>query len=419
MDRNQGDINPLTDLGETDFTDDLIDFFEQKLPPKPIKDDGVRRQENISVPINQNLNPKKMEILSHPVQVARQTPEQIEFVSKEQNSKLKLSPEQEKSIPDVIDGFNLSKKDKQSLFFDKFQPVDKDVYYFVDKNQIIAKNDGKELENGVKFVSFDSVKFDMKKTELNLDNFDYLKNSLKYLGFGENLNSALEARMREGADKFTLGATAEFSTPIAKDLINYELRFSKSTTSDKYFLNNYQASLEKGLKDGKFDSPVNQVFFLNKGNDITAKEAYNLLSGRAIQKKAELGGKVIDGQETPKRKEEIWVKLDFEKKNEQGNSPFKTFHKEYGFDLQASLQKHPIKELNDPDKRERLISSLNRGNLQAVTFEKSSGEEKGYVSANPQYKNLNIYDKDMKLQFEKKEDIKVDNQETKTPSRGR
>jgi len=36
-----------------------------------------------------------MEILSLPVQVAMHTPEQIELVSKEQNSKLKLSPEQE------------------------------------------------------------------------------------------------------------------------------------------------------------------------------------------------------------------------------------------------------------------------------------------------------------------------------------
>lgn len=360
-----------------------------------------------------------MEILSHPVQVVKLTPEQLDFISKEQISKLKLTADQVKSIPDIIEGIVLTKNDKQNLLFDKFQPLGKEVSYFVDKNQNIAKTEVAEVEKGVKFISFDDVKFNMKNTDINLDNFEYLKNSLKYLGFGENLNSALEARMKAGSEKFTLGATAEFNTPLSKDFMNYELRFSKSNTSDKYFLNNYQASLEKGLTDGRFETPVNQVFFLNKGNDITAKEAYNLLSGRAIQKKAEFGGQTVEGQVTPKYKKEVWVKLDFEQKNDQGNFPLKTFHKEYGFDLQASLQKLPIKELNESDKREKLISSLNRGNLQAVTFEKTSGEEKGYISANPQNRSLSIYDKDMKPQIEKKEDIKLDNQETKTQSRGR
>lgn len=35
MDRKKSDINPLTDLGDSDFTDDLIDFFEIKKYNKP------------------------------------------------------------------------------------------------------------------------------------------------------------------------------------------------------------------------------------------------------------------------------------------------------------------------------------------------------------------------------------------------
>jgi hypothetical protein len=382
----------------------------------------------------------------------------------------------------------------------------------------------------------------MKETQLNEQNFEYLKKSLKYLGFGENLNYALEVRLKGGSDKFTLGASAAFATANAKDMVNYELRFSKSKTTDNYFLNDYKATLEKGNANGTTQEPISRVFILNKGNDITAKEAYNLLSGRSIQKNAEVAdrftvlaanqevAKVLNmpdarakihelvktgaagdyaiqgkdnvtiktfdknGKETPvktarenlqlihafiqkndkgnddipydvrdmagakqmvkelikdkntasltltekgvpivkfdekgkeidlaptKRKEEVWMKLDFEKKNDQGEFPFKTFFKNYGFDLDKAVTSHPIKELNDPDQRERLMSSLKRGNLQSVTLEKNGTEEKAFVAASPQFKNLSLYDKDLKLVYEKPQDIKVQNQEDKGYQRGR
>src|SRR5690606_32956984 len=72
-----------------------------------------------------------------------------------------------------------------------------------------------------------------------------------------------------------------------RDTINYELHFSKSKKSDNYFLNNYEATLEKGGAD----ETLRQTFYLNKGNDITAKEAYNLLSGRSISKTVEISPK--------------------------------------------------------------------------------------------------------------------------------
>jgi len=44
--------------------------------------------------------------------------------------------------------------------------------------------------------------------------------------------------------------------------------------------NSYDASLKK---DGTAES-LEQTFYINKGQNITLKEAYNLMEGRAINK---------------------------------------------------------------------------------------------------------------------------------------
>lgn len=430
MDRNPGDINPLTDFGETDFTNELIDFLEANQNRKSSSNDAQSRHDT-KVTNNQNLNSKKMEIIPNPVQVIPPSAEQKELYEApfQQNAdvavaleKPKLTHEQLTSIPDVIDGHQLSPKDKYDLLLDALVVDQKDVYYFVDDKGYIMRHFTEEpTDKEKRFVNFEDVTFDMKKTQLNEQNFEYLKKSLKYLGFGENLNSALEVRLKEGSDKFTLGASAAFNTPNAKDMVNYELRFSKSKTTDNYFLNDYQATLEKGNANGTVQEPVSRVFTLNKGNDITAKEAYNLLSGRSIQKNAEITDKqnLTESGEPTKRKEEVWMKLDFDKKTDQGQFTFKTFYKNYGFDLDKAVTAHPIKELNDPDHRERLMSSLKRGNLQSVTIEKNGTEEKAFVAASPQFKNLSLYDKDLKLVYEKPQESKVQNQEEKGYQRSR
>jgi hypothetical protein len=46
--------------------------------------------------------------------------------------------------------------------------------------------------------------------------------------------------------------------------------------------------------------------------------------------------------------------------------------------------------------KERLMQSLERGNLHQVTFVSGENEKKMHVEANPQFKTLNIYDEDRK-----------------------
>jgi hypothetical protein len=85
--------------------------------------------------------------------------------------------------------------------------------------------------------------------------------------------------------------------------------------------------------------------------------------------------------------------MDFkEAADSNGNFKLSHYHQNYGYDLQASLEKHSIKELNTPKYKEDLLSSLKKGNLQSVTFVIGGVESKQYVEANPQFKTLNVYD---------------------------
>jgi len=234
---------------------------------------------------------------------------------------------------------------------------------------------------------------------MNDKNFEYLKDNIKYLGFVEKLYAELENNMKQGKSEFQLKIETEFN----KDKVGAELHFKKSDTNDMYFFNRYDATLEKANKE-----QLSQTIYLNKGQGITMKETYNLLNGRAVN--TDLTNKAGE-------KYNAWIQLDLEKKNEQGNYETKQFHQNYGYDMVASLQKYPVKELMDEKEKERLISSLQRGNLQVVTFQLNGSDQKMFIEANPQFKTLNIYDKDMKLM--QHESLKKDQPVQRTNGHGK
>ncbi|MBX2896843.1 MAG: hypothetical protein KF763_15460 [Cyclobacteriaceae bacterium] len=228
---------------------------------------------------------------------------------------------------------------------------------------------------------------------MNEKNLEYLKKDLKYLGFGDKLNADLEARIKEQPSEFKLHMTGEFNKDNLKERVDYTLDFKKSDKTDNYFLNRYQATL-------KNDDPAlekTQTFYINKNSGITAKEAYNLLDGRAVNK--DLNTK--EGQPY-----NAWVQLDFQEKDKNDNYKVKQYHQGYGYDLEMVMAKYPIKEQLNPDEKSKVLKSLEKGNVTQVTFAKQGGEEKMYIAANPQYKSLDVYDANMKLQYqgvEKKE----------------
>jgi hypothetical protein len=232
------------------------------------------------------------------------------------------------------------------------------------------------------------------------NNLEFLKKNLKFLGFGTSLNAALEAKVSERQEFFKIGVSADFNSrqkdgSPGKDRVNYELNFSRSSKLYHYFLDSVKVTL---------NDQIQNTFSYGKGNDVTAKEAYNLLRGASIHKKAILNrqmdnrvlasgevGQVKEG--SGEKVESIWIKLDFEKLNEQGNFSYKKFYPDHGFHLETELNRFPIKELENFQEKEMLLSSLGRGNTQKATLENGQSV---FIEADPESKKIQFYDIDFK-----------------------
>lgn len=363
---------------------------------------------------------------------------------------------------------------------------------------------------------------------MDIANLNSLKKSLVYLGFGNSLTPALEARIKSGSKKFSIGATAQFDNEhslqgnFPKDVVHYELLFSK--VEEIYSINGFKATLEKGNADER----ISNTFFLGKGNDLTAKEAYNLLSGRSILKEVEISkqydlqlvnsqGLVVqeskvagiqeakdflslkknsvpyeqgslkivdyghlirqldlkgnditpekstnvilvhdyykegirnkshyfvrnreeaidmmqrvlherdpdqftngfliyessgkhllynfdkDGREIDlslhKRRENIWINLDFQQKDNNGNYGFHRIYEDQNFNLEKELNLLKVSGLSNENQKRSLMASLGRGNIQSAILE--SGE-RVFLKADPWAKKVEVYD----LRFNKLE----------------
>lgn len=213
---------------------------------------------------------------------------------------------------------------------------------------------------------------------MNQKNFEYLRDQVKYTGFGEGLENDLKQKIQEGNTEFKLA----YETKYGNDTVNATLNFSQSKQSDMYFFNSYQVNVQKENSAETMD----QTFYINKGNNITLKEAYNLMEGRSVNK--DLTNK--EGQVY-----NAWVQMDFKQSDDNGNFKLKYYHENYGYDLEAVLSKHPIRELSNEEYKSNLMDSLKKGNLQSATFQINGADQKQYIEANPQFKTINIYDSAM------------------------
>ena len=209
---------------------------------------------------------------------------------------------------------------------------------------------------------------------MNEKNLKYLKDNLKYMGFGEKLNADLENGLKEGKPEFQL----KLNEKMFQGNMELNLHFKQSPSSDMYFFNSYEARL---TKDNGHD--MSQSFYLNNGRGVTYKEAYNLLDGRSVLK--DLTNK--EGERYA-----AWIKLDFSKNAVNNRFETKQFHAEkYGFNLASELGKLDLVKLPE-EKEKQLVQSLEKGNRQAVNFIKDGKETPMFIEANPQFKAINVYD---------------------------
>src|SRR5690606_1345365 len=131
-------------------------------------------------------------------------------------------------------------------------------------------------------------------------------------------------------------------------------------------------------------------FYINKGNNITLKEAYNLMSGRAVRK-------VFENKEG--RNYTCWVQLDPFTTTPNGNYKLAYYHENYGYDLESTMSKYPILEMGLEEFKDSIITSLQKGNMQMVTFDIDGKEEIRFIEANPKFKSITIYNESMEKQF--------------------
>ncbi|MES2329789.1 MAG: hypothetical protein V4539_09320 [Bacteroidota bacterium] len=233
---------------------------------------------------------------------------------------------------------------------------------------------------------------DQKQNVMNQKNYDFLKDQVKFTGFGEGLENELKEKLEKQTPDFQIAHKTKFGN----DEVSSVLHFKKSDQTDMYFFNRYDTTLKpEGTKD-----EMTQAFYINKGNNnITLKEAFNLMNGRAIHKEFAKLEKVGEGENArfkpTDEKYTAWMKLDFKEADEQGNFKQLKYSENYGYDLNAALAKHPIKELENENDKTKLVDSLQKGNRQSVTFVQNGNEQKHFIEANPQFKTINIYDSNM------------------------
>lgn len=219
------------------------------------------------------------------------------------------------------------------------------------------------------------------ETQKEFDQVEYLKNQMKYLGFGEGekLHKDLEKGIKSKNQQFEIKTTSDKALPENK--VDFTLKFNK-TDSGGIFLNSYNAKLTNEKNE-----EISHNFPVNRENTFTAKEAINLLEGRSV--KIEFHNPKSDQQET------AFVQFNFdEPKTEKGNYLFQNFYKNYGVETDKIVEKSNL-IFDKPEYKENTIKSLEKGNIVKVKFEQDDKVKEGKAILNPQNRNLKLYDSDM------------------------
>ena len=225
---------------------------------------------------------------------------------------------------------------------------------------------------------------------MNEANLEYLKKSLDYLGFGTKLNDVLETAIRREIPKFSVGISTTFEPLVRqdpdqgrKDAVHFTLDFNRAKESDSYFLNDYSAVLNTHTGIER-----RQEFNLERDNRVTAGQAYKLLLGASLQKEVY---KRAEGEGQPAEKTDVWFKLNLDVIDSYGRHPVSKIYPSYGFNLEQAVDKYPIVWQKEND-RATVLENLKKGLFTKVAMEVNGDTMLAVVSANPQMKNLDVYD---------------------------
>ncbi|MBE9598643.1 hypothetical protein [Pedobacter sp. MC2016-24] len=222
------------------------------------------------------------------------------------------------------------------------------------------------------------------------NNAESLHTNVKYTGFDIDIEH-LKREMATLQPEFKIEIRKEIGGKLnaGKEMV-YTLPFTKSQTENNYFFNSFQATLKRpGMED------LSTEFYADQR--ITAREAFNLLEGRSVEKKYNRHEPIEqDGKTVYKPIKDdtymAWRKIDFTDTDARGNFKLQSFGEGYGFKFEEKLANVPLKLPLDDDAKK----DLKKGEVITVTFAKEDNTIKGYLQANPKNWNFNTYDADMK-----------------------
>lgn len=246
----------------------------------------------------------------------------------------------------------------------------------------------KALESGLKEGKIADVTNVQQLSEKQFTQLNYLKNQVKYLGMGESekLHKDLENAIL--SPEKDVNVPVEYNNPdklMKGNTISFNLHIGKGEQGG-VFLNSYTANLT--MKNGEERT---QSFKVQKENNITAKEAINLLEGRAVK----IEHDKVDKETGEISRTESFIKLKLkDEKTEYGNYKYEWYNKGYGVDVDDIMKKSNL-VFADDTQRERTKKHLEKGNITEVSFVHDKKEIKGFAVLNPQYKQLNLYDNGM------------------------
>ncbi len=290
-----------------------------------------------------------------------------------------IDENKEYGVKSIVDAFNKLDSEAKERYTE-YGVEDTVNLMQASKNILVGTKSLKEIQHFhtelIKFIH----ELKNEKMEKNFEKEKYLQNQMKYLGFGESkeLYEALKKGIEGNENEFQIKTTSDKTLP--GNSVDFILNFRK-IKNEAVFLNSYDANLtnEKG-------EVLSHRFKVKKEDNITAKEAINLLEGRAV-KTAFVNSKTNE-------KEPTFIKLKLnEEKNSYGNYKL-DFYNAQNIDVPKIMEKSNL-IFDKEEYKDFTLKSLEKGNLATVKFKHEGNDIEGKASLNPQYKTLNLYDSEM------------------------
>ncbi|MFY0255307.1 hypothetical protein ACDQ55_15275 [Chitinophaga sp. 30R24] len=204
------------------------------------------------------------------------------------------------------------------------------------------------------------------------------------LGVKEAYNTQLIEQMKNSVPFIEHHFSKEYEGGNTETIFHLK----KSASSDNYFINKFDMSLQKIGSD----KTLKQTFYINnkkpnnedetqkeKVDNYTYKMAYNFLSGRPVHL----------------NNNQAWEQIKPDVKLENGNYATQRYDKNYGFNLDNVVDNY---SLANQKYKPSLVESLNRGNLQKEKFlDKEGNIQEYFVSPSIKTGSLILYDQDKKV----------------------